>query len=110
MPRYRTFTNLDWTKGDFTAGLSHTYIPEMDDQAAPVLARIDSYHSVDVRAGYTFRHSDNPLLKGLRLSVGVNNVFNEDPPFILGEQDQGRDINTYDAIGRLYFVSASYKF
>lgn len=110
LPRYRTFTSVDWTKGNLTLGLSHTFIPEVDDLVAPVPARIDSYHTVDLRAGYTFIRSANPWLKGVRLSAGVNNVFNEDPPLILGEQDQGRDINTYDALGRLFFVSASYKF
>lgn len=110
LPRYRTFTSVDWTMGNLTLGLSHTFIPEVDDLVAPVPARIDSYHTVDLRAGYTFSRSHNPWLRGVRLSAGVNNVFNEDPPLILGEQDQGRDINTYDALGRLFFVSASYKF
>lgn len=110
LPRYRTFTNLEWSFRDLTLGLSHTWIPEVDDLVAPVPARIDSYHTIDLRAGYTFKGSSNAWLRGLRVAVGVNNVFDEDPPLILGEQDQSRDINTYDAIGRLFFVSASYKF
>lgn len=110
LPRYRTFTNVDWTFKRLTVGVSHTWIPEVDDLVAPVPARIEAYHTFDVRAGYSFSGTSNPWLRGLRVSVGVNNVFDEDPPLILGEQDQGRDINTYDAIGRLFFVSASYKF
>jgi iron complex outermembrane receptor protein len=110
LPRYRTFTNLDWTFKHLTVGLSHTWIPEVDDLVAPVPARIEAYHTFDLRAGYTFSGSSNAWLRGLRLSAGVNNLLDEDPPLILGEQDQGRDINTYDAIGRLFFVSASYKF
>lgn len=110
LPRYRTFTNVDWTFRDVTFGLSHTWIPEVDDLVAPVPARVDAYHTFDLRVGYTFKQAGNPWLRGLRISAGVNNVFDEDPPLILGEQDQGRDINTYDAVGRLFFVSASYRF
>lgn len=40
----------------------------------------------------------------------MNNVFDEDPPLMLGEQDQSRDINTFDPLGRHYYVSLRYKF
>jgi iron complex outermembrane receptor protein len=110
LPSYRTFTQLDWTFKNLTAGVSHTYVPELDDVATPVVVPIEAYHSFDFRVGYSFANSGNRWVQGLRLSAGVNNVFNEDPPFSVGEPDQNRDINTYDALGRFFYVSASYKF
>lgn len=110
LPDYRTFINLDWTYKNWVVGASHTFIPEVNDVATTVVTRVDSYQTFDLRVGYSFANSGNRWLRGLRLSAGINNVFNEDPPFAPGEADQNRDINTYDAIGRLYHVSASYKF
>jgi iron complex outermembrane receptor protein len=108
-PRYRTYTSLDWTFRAFTAGISQTFIPELDDLNAPVLAKIDSYQTFDVRFSYKFSSWQNPWLRGLRLSAGVNNLLNEDPPYS-SEGNQNRDINTYDTFGRVFYVSANYKF
>lgn len=109
-PRFRTFTRLDWTRRNWSAGVSHTFIPEVDDLRAAVEAPVTSYQTFDVRASYNFSGARLDWLQGLSLTLGVNNVFNEDPPLAVGEQDQGRDINTYDAVGRFIYVSANYKF
>jgi len=109
-PRFRTFSQLDWQFKEWSAGVNHTFIPELDDLGAPVEAPITSYQTFDARLTYNFNRWNNPWLKGLRLTVGVNNLLNEDPPFAVSEQDQNRDINTYDALGRFFYVSAAYKF
>jgi iron complex outermembrane receptor protein len=109
-PRFRTFTRLDWTRGNWSGGIAHTFIPEVDDLGAAVEVPITSYQTFDVRASYRFANSSLDWLKGLHLTVGLNNLLGEDPPYAIGEQDQSRDINTYDAIGRYLYVSASYKF
>ncbi|MBI5423540.1 MAG: TonB-dependent receptor [Opitutae bacterium] len=109
-PRWRTFTSLDWTFKSWTIGADQTLIPSVDDVGGTSVAKVDSYQSYDLRASYAFKAWSNRWLQGLRLTVGVNNLFNVDPPFIASEQDQNRDINTYDMFGRTFFVSASYKF
>lgn len=109
-PRWRTYTSLDWTFKDWVVGASQTYIPSMDDIGGVAVAKVDSYQTFDVRASYAFRSWNSHWLKGLRLTVGVNNLFSADPPYIGSEQDQFRDVNTYDMFGRTYYVSASYKF
>lgn len=109
-PRYRTFTQLNWTYKQMTAGISHSWIPEVDDLVAATERPIDSNETFDVRFSYRFSNFGNSWLQGLRLSVAVLNVFGEDPPFAAGESDQNRDINTYDAFGRRFVISANYKF
>ncbi|MBA4138739.1 MAG: hypothetical protein C0518_15645 [Opitutus sp.] len=109
-PRYRTFSTVEWTYKNLGVSLNHTYIPEVDDLAAIAEVPIDSYQTFDARMTYRFSGSRISMLQGLRVSVGVNNVLSEDPPFAAGEADQSRDINTYDAIGRFIYVSAAYKF
>jgi iron complex outermembrane receptor protein len=109
-PRYRTFSQLNWTYKNMTAGISHSFIPTVDDLVAATERQIDSSQTFDLRFSYRFTNSSNRLLQGLRLSAGVLNVFGEDPPYSAGESDQNRDINTYDAFGRRYVLSANYKF
>ena len=44
------------------------------------------------------------------IGAGVNNVLDEDPPFITSEGNQNHDINAYDPIGRFYYFDVNYKF
>ena len=53
-------------------------------------------------------------VKGLTLSLGVNNVFDKDPPITSQLSTGAGNGNTYpsvyDALGRKVFVTATYKF
>ncbi len=109
-PEWRTFTQLEWAYRGWVLGANHTYIPGVTDVGGVTEFPVESYQSVDLRASYAFKSWSNRWLQGLRVTVGVNNLFNQDPPYAPSEQDQFRDINTYDMYGRTYYVSASYKF
>ncbi len=121
-PEYRAFLNLGWTMGAVSVSLNSTYIPGVDDATAstPVpqegelctvsgdCGSVDSYNTWDLRVGYDF--ADSGFASGLRGAVGVNNFTDEEPPFILSEGNQSRDISSYDPIGTFYYVELSYKF
>jgi len=109
-PRYRTFTRLSWNYKDIDVGLSHTWIPSVDDVANATEYAISSYQTVDLQVGYDFKGWGNKWLQGLRLTAGVNNVFNKEPPYAASEGNQSHDINTYDPIGRFVYFAAKYKF
>jgi outer membrane receptor protein involved in Fe transport len=47
-------------------------------------------------------------LAGTRISVGVNNVADEDPPFV--NLTEGYDTSAFDPRGRFYYVSITKKF
>jgi iron complex outermembrane receptor protein len=49
-------------------------------------------------------------LQGFKLSVGVNNLFDRDPPICLTCSLNGYDAGTYDLPGRFWYVDATYKF
>lgn len=49
------------------------------------------------------------LLDGLKLKVGVNNLFDQDPPFVEGGQDN-TDLAAFDLYGRYYYFEVSKKF
>ncbi len=109
-PRFRTYTTLGWNYKNWEAGIAHTFIPEIDDVANAVELPVDAYHNFDLQASYSFSGSNNKWLDGLSFAVGINNVLDEEPPFITSEGNQSHDINTYDPIQRFYWVSMRYKF
>ena len=109
-PRYRLNNRLDWAFKGFSASLAHTYIPSFDDKTSPTPFRVGNYNSFDVQVGATLANTGIRYLKGLQLSLGVNNIMNRFPPRIPSEGHQSHDINTYDPIGRLMYVQARYKF
>lgn len=119
VPDYRFYTTVDWTKGPWGVSLGQTFIPAVEDigtggatASAPVKG--DDYQSWDISFNYTFKPGlpwAPAFLNGLRVSTGVNNVFDEMPPFArTAFNDNNVDISTYSPIGRLFFVRADFKF
>ena len=52
----------------------------------------------------------NPLgVKNLKLTVGLNNAFDEEPPVCLTCSLNGYDAGTYDAPGQFWYLQASYR-
>jgi iron complex outermembrane recepter protein len=52
-------------------------------------------------------------IKGLKLALGVKNLFDKNPPMFIPVSNQfqaGYDITQYDPRGRFVYVSANYKF
>lgn len=67
---------------------------------------VDSYATVDYQLRYTWR-------KNLKLTAGVLNLFDEDPPFTLktnGAHAKGFDPRYTDPRGRTIYINASYQF
>jgi iron complex outermembrane receptor protein len=120
VPRWRTFSTVDWKYRGWGATINHTFVPSLADvgpggagATAPV--HVSSYSQFDATVKYSFGHDDNPVLHyfdGLTVRVGVNNVFNVNPPIALNaETETNADVGFYDgAIGRMYYVDATYKF
>ena len=108
--RYRMQNRLNWTFKDWSASLAHTYVPSIDDLANGSPYRVSHYNTADIQVGHTFRGSNSRWLKGLNLTVGVNNFTNAMPPLIPSEGNQSHDISTYDPIGRFIYASVKYKF
>ncbi len=91
-----------------TWGVSYqvSYIGDAESQfqrigaTAPGVGSV-TYHSIE----HSHRLTDSLLLR-----VGVNNLFDKDPPYYTDAIDQNTDPFTYDLLGRRYFLSATYTF
>jgi outer membrane receptor protein involved in Fe transport len=60
---------------------------------------------VDLIASYEF---DVGGLDGLRLRLGITNLFNQEPPIFAGHGPVNTDPAVFDVLGRRYFVGVSY--
>ena len=117
IPKWRTFTSLRWDYRNFDFQITHTYIASVTDigpggSASITPVPVDSYQSFDFSVGYAFEKANiNSWLQKLSLRVGVNDAFNKLPPLAPAAfPDSNVDLGTYNAIGRMYYVDASYKF
>jgi iron complex outermembrane receptor protein len=120
IPRWRGNLQVEYTKGDFMAGTVIDYIPSVTDTGADPAStdvtsdpHVESFTTVDGYVGYRFVGGDGfrRYLDGLRVRVGVTNIFNEKPPMSAASwTDANADTATYTPFGRVYYVSASLKF
>ena len=63
-----------------------------------------TYHDAQVSWNNAFS------AEGMKLSLGLNNVFSKDPPVCLTCSLNGYDAGTYDIPGRFWYLSMDYKF
>ncbi|HEY9153773.1 MAG TPA: TonB-dependent receptor [Opitutaceae bacterium] len=116
-PRWRTYSTIDWRWKGFDIAVNHTFIPSVKDLGpggaeASDPVHVASYQQFDLYVGYDFKGKKwAPYLNGLTVDVGVDNIFNRNPPVALNAfTDTNADVGTYGALGRLLYVDASIKF
>jgi outer membrane receptor protein involved in Fe transport len=102
-PEWKTLTNLKWSNNAWSALYSWRYIDNTVEQADGADRKIHSmtYHSLS--GSYQF--NDN---WGFRL--GMDNIFDRQPPSSLTNTNINFDIATYNAIGRFYYAQVTWDF
>jgi iron complex outermembrane receptor protein len=118
VPRWRTYTTLDWNYQGFDAFVGLTYIMNVtdvgvggDSQSKPV--NVASFNSFDLGVTYSFGHPKmNKWLDGLSVTVGCNNIADRQPPLAVNAfPNTNADLGTYDgAIGRMMYFNVKYSF
>jgi hypothetical protein len=117
-PRWRSYTTVDWKNFGFDVFTGVTYVAAVQDQGAGGddvygLEHVGSFFAFDAGVSYDFSHLHfSKYTDGLKVTIGCNNFMNRMPP--LAESafpDTNADVGTYDgAIGRMWYVNASYSF
>jgi iron complex outermembrane receptor protein len=106
--RLRTITTLGWERGPLSGALVYNWQNGYTQQLTglPTPQKVSSYETFDLQVGYTG-------IKGLRLSAGVRNVLDRNPPFTIagaGVFQVGFDPAYADPRGRTAYISGSYEF
>jgi iron complex outermembrane receptor protein len=119
IPEWQANLLLGWTRGDWAINWTVRYIDAVTEDCgnATVVGVPGCETRADVHTlGSTVYndaqvvYSDAFRLEGLRLSLGVNNIFGEDPPICYTCSLNGYDAGTYDLPGAFWNVSARYAF
>jgi iron complex outermembrane receptor protein len=116
IPRWTSYTFVGWQRGPYAASVGFQYVPSVKDEGwydatdSGADEHVESFSSFDLSGSYTFGNGSR-YLKGLTLTIGVNNVFNEPPSIAKGTfADSNTDSATYGDVGRFMYVEAKYKF
>jgi iron complex outermembrane receptor protein len=118
IPRFRTYTTLNWKYGAFDAQVGHTYIPSVVDigpggSAASAPVHVGSYQQFDFVGGLDLSKTVAARWGGrTELRFGVNNAFNRMPPVAANAfPATNADTGDYNGpIGRLFFIEMKYGF
>lgn len=102
-PEWKSTVSVDWDLAHFGATGTFRYLSSIDETGAA--NKLDSIYYFDAQ----LRWSPAMLGEGVQFSLGVNNLFDEDPPGCVTCGLNNYDPNIYDAPGRFGYVRLSYK-
>lgn len=105
-PRLKVVDSLDWTLGNWGATLIGRYTSSMKefDGDGDVVNKIERRVYLDGQLRWA-----PPFMKDLALAVGVNNIFDKDPPTCVTCGIPNYDPNLYDIPGRYIYGRISVK-
>ena len=101
-PELRWTTTIDWTRDRWAGALTFRWTDEMTLAGG---TEVDSVVFTDLRVSYT----PDFLEDGLTISVGFNNVLDEDPPVCFPCGVIGMSQVVHDLPGRVGYIRATYQ-
>jgi len=102
-PKTKSTLMLDWDKADFGATVTGRYISKVQEAGDPNKLEARLYVDAQLRWRPTF------LTEDMSIAVGVNNLFDKDPPGCVTCGLNNYDPNAYDAPGRFMYLRLSYR-
>jgi outer membrane receptor protein involved in Fe transport len=115
-PEWKGVLNLGWDIGQFGFAYQLRYISSLttvnnDAVGSPVVDGIAADIPDYTYSRITARWSPT---ESIDLMLGVDNVFDKDPPIFTDDVQAGQQANTdptlYDILGRRYYANATFKF
>ncbi|SEL12925.1 TonB-dependent Receptor Plug Domain [Colwellia chukchiensis] len=100
-PEWRSSISANWKRDDYFASYSARYIGGTTETVSNEDRDISSIVYHNISAGY---HFDN----GLKVKLGVNNIADKQPPASLTNKNINFDQNTYNPVGRYFYVQMDY--
>ncbi|MDP2136747.1 MAG: TonB-dependent receptor [Candidatus Didemnitutus sp.] len=102
-PIWKGSTSITWKKDVYVASINYNHVDGYKE-IGNANKRIPAYATMDIRFGYTIPGVD------VQVSAGMNNVFDEQPPFVSTSFESQSDRAITDLRGRMFFVELSKKF
>lgn len=109
-PRWRARMTLNWRNGPWSAGITGRYISETIDNDVDATDGeewvIDEFYRFSIRGAYSFKSG---TLDGLRVGVGIRNIFNEEPS-LNPDESIGYESSLHSNRERYYYLDLRYRF
>ncbi len=101
-PRFKGTGVVDWTIGDIMASFTGRYIDSVLEADGK---KLNSRFYSDIQLGYSPAFLEHRMM----FTIGVNNVFNVDPPPCFSCTGPNFDPTTYDVPGQFGYLRLTYK-
>jgi len=118
IPEWTSNTSLAWAHGDFSAAYTLRHMSDLVEECGDAVDfevcsnptagtnRLGSTTYSDLQFGWK-----TPWFEGTQLTLGMNNIFDKDPPICLSCSLNGYDASSYDLpAGRFVYLRAEMKF
>jgi hypothetical protein len=79
-PRVRMQSSCSWARGAWGANLTNNYVGPRGDINRDYGVEIEAYSTYDAQVSYEFDHKAKDWIKGTKLTLGVENLMDSDPP------------------------------
>jgi iron complex outermembrane recepter protein len=118
IPDWQTNLQLGWLVDDWSFNWNMRYISGIKEACNGDIAGLSgcvtaaSFNNLGATTYHDAQVSWNNAFSadGMKISLGLNNVFAKDPPVCLTCSLNGYDAATYDIPGRFWYISMDYKF
>lgn len=80
LTKFRANLSLFWSRDAWEVGVTERYTGRAGDPFSTAHLEVDDHYETDVQITYAWP-GDTGWLAGTRLSLGAENVFNQEPPF-----------------------------
>jgi iron complex outermembrane receptor protein len=107
--RLKARSYLDWNLGDVSATVFVNYVNGYDNNQVAPVQKVRANTTVDLSLAYDVKWSGlGRALEGMRLSLDASNIFDRDPPLVLGAG--AYDPTEAPALGRMVVFGVSKHF
>jgi iron complex outermembrane receptor protein len=104
--KFRARANLGWSSGGWNAVAYFTRVGSYTNTTVTPFETVKSYNTVDAHVGYRFEDDSRfAWLKGVTVSVDVDNLFDKNPPYV--NISGGYDPQSASPMGRLVAFNIS---
>jgi len=107
LPKWKTNIGAYWKYKQWQANYTVHYIDSLQEFIASTDSqrKISSWTTHDIQTSYLFLVAD-----GLRFTLGVNNLFDREPPLVVSAFNDNIDPRTHNLIGRYWYIKLAQKF